>query len=1156
MPRENASSIPLVDNPQEGGPLSVGNIRVQIPENIDNNNDSIVIDSVFIFWDVKNAASIILSIQNLDSSLETVGDEQKIDITKLQKYELVLHREYLSRIAIIALDVDGVEVRSGSLDLRKATSNADPSKSIINEDEGFVIEKAGSDYDFNAVKFSLLLDYDENNCNLLNDSLKVSLVYTSDKSKARSVIDMPQSSYKEIKNSDGNLLNYKFNFGLDGKIKINLPQGGNVVFFYLRLIYKNSNRVLDYKSRERFLFFDSTETQTEAATISIDSSSSLPAALRYEIKNKMSEMYLISENKSSEDARSELTSNSFRHYFLDTDRFKGKTTTDLIERFIINAENRFAYLYETSGPGNTKGYIYPACISEILPCINVNLDAKNDNSFITLFWKVVDDFYEYSFFNGEVTIKTTELKVSVEYFDESYKELLSEFLLSSNKNYNQAEQKFFIKIDKNDQAIKDKALFLKIKETDNQNKNLRIVIKSHKVTCSSPFGVYDYSFNKLLIPPQFTHILYDQFLPSSYKNSTTKDFKINLNSPILRGIVLPDAGFKKFDVLNNVVSMNEDKDPVQVTTDYKVFFKLYTEVDAFYLDPIREGTITSIEISSKPDDVFLIAPLVTMPAPNLKTVENGGVQAKAEASLNEYGKIDGIKIIDPGEGYSFFNTLESKRIQTFSDLTPIVKSTYKIVSSNLNKQKSFLTPINSSFSKLKASMDGGSLLFCIDASSRTLDPEQKAILQDYVDRNDISPNQVAEDSRDSLGYNNLKTKIRSSVSVKDLDAEWYLISSLYTEKYSNPLENVSIYNTETDQSAESNDESGISSNVESSSTAIDNAQGISEIKQNNEASGASTTCKTFALNDLLVYTDSSPGITLINNSSAPPWLTIMSKEYRADGAPAYGPLPNMLPRAYNLYNRLSIAVNNLNEVRVMLPMIWAVDSSTKQTDYFLPLPDGQDPNVLLDWSSNGKKQTAQGHYSYYIAINSTVAVNSSRTVRRAFLKNDEKPPEWTEDETYSVSEFIRSSDFESSLSFTPFIHPWMEKAFPEFYLRSYRRKYLGLVSERSGSPSFTAPIQENEAFFINCNGTFGNPYPKAITASSIPVTKESANTYFEFFNNGQISATADGTAQALSFPNGSKGGRKEYCEELSSTYYIKSIDFRYTNMFPGSVRIS
>ena len=996
MPRENDSSIPLVDNPQEGGLLSVGNIRIQIPENTDDNNDSIVIDSVSIFWDVKNAVSITLSIQNLDSSLQIVGEELIIDVTGSKEYKLVLHAEYLSRIVIIASDADGNELRSDNSDLRKATSNVIPS-------------------------------------------------------------------------------------------------------------------------------------------INIDSSSSQPAALRYEIKNKMSEMYLLAENKKPKDPYA----NSFRHYFLDTDRFKGKRASDLFERFVINNEGRFASLYETSVSGNTKGYIYPACISEILPCININLDANNDNSFITLFWKVIDDFYEYSFFNGEVTIKTTELKVSVEYLDSGvYKELLSEFVLESgsDKNYDQAEQRFFIKIDKNKQAIKDKTLFSKIKETDNQNKNLRIVIKSHKVNCSGPSGVYDYSFNKLLIPPQFTHILYDQFLPSSYKNSTTKDFKISLNSPILRGIVLPDAGFKKFDVLNGVVYRDGDREFVDVTIDYKVFFKLHTEVDAFYLDPIREGTITSIEISSKPDDVFLIAPSITIPAPNLKTIENGGVQAQAEVSLNEYGKIDGIKIIDPGEGYSFFNTLESKRIQTFSDLTPIVKSTYKIVSSNLNKQKSFLTPINSSFSKLKASMDGGSLLSCIDTSSRTLNPEQQAILQDYVDRNDISPNQVAEDSRDSLGYNNLKTKINSNVSIKDLDAEWYLISSLYSEKYNNPLENVSIYNTETDQNAESNDESGISSKVESSSTAIDSAQGIPEIKQNNEASGTSTTCDTFALNDLLVYTDSSPGITLINNSSAPPWLTIMSKQYRTDGAPAYGPLPNMLPRAYNLYNRLSIAINNLNEVRVMIPMIWAVDSSTKSIDYYLPFPAAQDPNILLNWSSNGKKVNRQTNYSYYIPINSSVEVDSSRTVRRAYLKYHEKPSELAEDEAYSVSEFIRSSDFESSLSFTPFIHPWMEKAFPEFYLRSYS--------------------QENGASFIPCNGTFGNTYPRAITASSIPVTKNSANTYFEFFNNGRISTSADGTAQALSFPNGGKLGRVEYCEEVCSTTHFKSIDFRYTNMFPGSVKIS
>jgi hypothetical protein len=1166
MPIQEDGIIEISDGVDQDplSPPTVKDLFIKIEDTrVINNLNNIIVDSVYVNWSVENASSIELKIQKVNSSMVVFGDEEVIDVSFFNQrdgYLLVLDKDFGLKITIAAKNPNTEPSQdSRSIIIKKASSNSIPSDSIVNQENGFFIEKAGSDYDFNAVKLTLLLDKKGGVFSFPEDgaSLDIFLNYTSNRNRSWTPIALSGGSTKEIKDAGDNIINYKFIFGSNGSIKINPPQNGGTIFFYCRLVTKSADgQANEYRTKEEFLFFDTVELQTNQANVVLDSSSSKPAKLKYEIKTTISEMYALAENIVGKNG--EKIKNNFIHYFLDSKKFKGKNYSDSSFVYYVDGSLRSSFIYEASPKNgtNTQGYFYPACVSEILPCINIVLDANGKNNCVTLFWKIIDDFYDYTFFNGNINIKTNELKISVEYLDAGvYKEILSDVLLSygADKNYDPVENKFFIKISKDNRELKNASLFFNISELDNQNKNLRIVVKSHKVTVSTPFlGTFDYSYNKLLITPEWTHLLYDQFIPSSSRDSLDKKFSINLDSPILRGIVLPDKAFKIFDILKGIsYGSGISGDPFVIKQDYKILYKLFTEVNAFYLDPIREGTITYIDLPNKSDSVFLIPPSLTIPPPNLDQIN--GIQAKAEVVLNEYGKIGGIKIIDPGSGYSFFKDSQAKREQTFIDLIPVIKSTYQIVSSNLNVNKQTLTLVNNSFSRLKASIDGGTLLSQAATSSRVLDSEQQAILEDYKQRNNFKDDSNIEESRDSIGYNNTRTVIKNNVSIQILDPEWYAISSLYGEKYNNPLENLSIYNQDTDPAAESIDPSSLSPNVQNASVAIENPEGQTVVQNNTQIPGTSTTSETFALNYLTIYTDSSPSISLINNDSAPPWLTLLPKEYRSDGSPAYGTLANMLPRAYNLYNRLSVGINNLNEVRVMIPMIWAVDFTTSSKDYYLPIDQTEDENKIIEWSQDGTRKTFQQTYSYYQPINSSIGVSASRSVGKVWYTNLDRIDRGLENS--SASEFKISSEYGSSASFAPFVHPWMEKAFPEFYLRSYKRKFLGIVTEQSYSCSSYTPYQENGISYISCAGVWGDPYAKATSASSIPVDIGTTNTRFEFFGNGTISASPDGTARALSVHNGAKNGRRIFCSESCGTQHYKTIDFKYTNMYPGTVRI-
>ena len=199
--------------------------------------------------------------------------------------------------------------------------------------------------------------------------------------------------------------------------------------------------------------------------------------------------------------------NAFSHAFLDTKNFAGLS----INNFLMNNSAGDAYLfyYEFNNElqsGETKGYFYPACVSEILPCIIVNKIEESTDSLI-LFWKINNNFFSYSFFNNYVSVTTLSLKVKLQYKNSSgnYEDLTSPFYIEESKHFDTSSQKFIVKIDKT--QIKNITLFNSVTESDNTNDNLKIVILSHETLCSTPGqATKQLTFDKLLIPHEWIYI--------------------------------------------------------------------------------------------------------------------------------------------------------------------------------------------------------------------------------------------------------------------------------------------------------------------------------------------------------------------------------------------------------------------------------------------------------------------------------------------------------------------------------------------------------------------------------------------------------------------------------------------------------------------------
>lgn len=824
-----------------------------------------------------------------------------------------------------------------------------------------------------------------------------------------------------------------------------------------------------------------------------------PANLRYEIVAKFSEKYDSIYNKSTQKS-------SFDHQFLDEEVFKGLSYQSLAFRD-RDLKSVFRYEYNTkNNNGNTKGFFYPACVSEILPCIKVVEDKVSGNNSVTLFWKICDSFFNYSFFNKNINVSTESLGIDITYNGISIKE---DTLTVAN--YDLKNELFVYTLTNNS-----------ISEADNLTSALKITIKKHKGTFTSPYGSSVFEFSKLMMPPKWHYLVYDKYVsPDNRKSSDSLSF--SFSDPNLKGIKLPQEGFQKFDRLVNQI------DNEAGTLDVSTLYRLDSYANAYYTDPILQGTVNYLEMPSIPEDVFLVAPNVIIPSPNLN--KTYGIQAKAIVDLNEYGKIRGIQITDPGSGYSLFKTEADKRIQTFSDLTPVVKTVYTILATKSIASKGVLSPVNSSFSRLMASLRGGIRLanFQQDKISTqgTLTDEQAAVVADYEQRNNFQASQEGLSQSVIPGDNVSPPEVGANAksnSIPVFDQSWEKVTKLFAKRKINPAERVAIYNKSVDLGAISLEDSAVPSSIGSSSTPL---EATNTNFHSSSGSSGDSGFSLFVLNNILVIPDSSAAVSIARLGGLPPWLTLLPLFVRSDGAYSFGALPNMKPRA-EMFNSLASAINNLNEVRLFAPMIWAVDQSRKITkfidnDSYGEMDNLQKYNYKQDYDN---VQVTDDPSSSYVPINSSFSAVASRTVDKLTKEGNKNKYD------------IISAEEVSSTSFLAQLHPLMADALPKLYSRGIKGSFLGLVSEDIRSCSSTSPK------ILFCGDGIQYSIPDG---TSLPDQGTSRSTYFKVYSyGGSVSAALRGTPYFMKI-----GVCSSNCEESS----IVSADFRFVNMLPTTIKL-
>lgn len=1098
-----------------------------------------------------------------------IGQPELFDVynTKFKTFEK--DRVYSIRFILTGYNSHGISY-SEPQDIGPISTVIDLPEEVISS---FEISREPKSYDLVNAKLVLNKAQQFNISNLF----KLELFYKRKDYETWKTINLSTNKYFTLKSENGEVTGYKFNFDKQSIIR---PDSGGFFDFYIKVSFDEKT---NQNTEQKTLFFDNVDnTQPQRPTDSSISTNIVdinnPATLRYEITTKFSEVHTITNNSSSVDQNNQAfnPADSYSIGFLDTSYYKGLSIGNY---YFNNANNESFFYYEFNNyedKNGTKGYFYPASVSEIHPCIITNKEGTGNKS-IVLYWKINDDFFDYNFFENKVSIKTTLFQVKLQYKNTAgnYVDLTDAITITKdptsekgNKKFGffSKYQKFVLSIERDVDVKTDqlRSIFNTITEADNSNDNLRILVVKHDVDCTGNYITKSRSFTKMLMPPSWKYIAYDKYIPIDGDIRSKNDKKINLdlNSPVLRGIRVPEAGFYKFDELTGLTSRFSDSNGnSSVTTfDFKILYKLSCEYDVFYKDPVLEGTVNGIVLPSYPKDVFLVPPTLKIPPPNLVPESAGGKQAEGIVKLNEYGKIVGVQITDPGHGYSLFKTSQSKREQTFTDLTPYVKQSFQITSSDLNINKAILTLQNNSFDRdnLKASIEGGVRLASAYLDRQRLEQnngnpfsiEQKAKLDEYMSFS--VPDSYNSTENSVKPYNLVMTKEEKELSsIGILEETWNIISKLYTDKYINPLENSQVYTEDTDAGVSEIEDSPLPSTV----NATKDSSGITPVSINanvEQTSADGGPPELFSLNGLSVVPDGSASVFSASRFTPPPWLTLLPLSVRGDGQFGFGPLPNMAPRA-EMFNRLVMGINNLNEVRVILPMIWAIDQTNKTTSWY-EQSIGENEYDLISFSTNGTKEELSNDGSLYLPINSSLAVSASRSIGRSTLRSDQAEPlGLSSGNVYKVS-----AEDSMSLTFKPFLHPLMINSFKESYLRTFKRKLLGIVTEQTTTCSNNpAPIGVGGYTAIGCAGIFGDAYEKQVPAGTLlPTAINTPNTYFQFFDaGGSLEATARGTAQALSISNGSRNGTKVFCTYSCGDSYSKAIDFTYANMFPGTIKI-
>jgi len=1096
-----------------------------------------------------------ISVPQDGSTPSQIGDKKTFDVKDLSLMTFHKDRAYSTEFVLTATNSIGT---SATLPLIIDPANT----SVINlPDEvvsDFVIAREPKTSDLVNIQLSLLI----------TDAFDISrlsgleLIYKNRNAEQFKSINLGIYKYDISKDENGRDSKYVFNFKKQSIIRSNL--GGNFDF-YIKIIFANSDSQLTDKKTLSFESIDNTSPQrpTDSSISTNIKDINNPASLRYEITTRFSEVYTIANNSSyvNEEVAVE---DSYQHIFLDTNKYKGLTLGSY-QSTGEDGRSLFYYEYNYSGQEkNTKGYFYPASVSEIYPCIITNKDNLL-NSSVVLYWKINDNFFNYSFFQNEVSITTTDFKVKLQYkSSNTYIDLTGPITITKdpvaisaveNKKFGffSKYQKFVLSIERNVDVIESvRGIFDRINEEDNFGSNLRLLVVKHDVDCYSQGVTRSYSFSKMLMPPEWRYIAYDKYIPNDTKirNDIDKKINLDLNSEVLRGIKLPESGFYKYDQLSKL--KRQEYKGALIEFNFKILYKLSCDYDVFYEDPILEGTVNSVLLPSVPNDVFLIAPTLEIPPPNFTPESAGGKRAEGIATINEYGKIVGLQITDPGHGYSLFKTAQSKRDQSFTDLIPYVKKSYQIVASDLNINRQVLVIQNSSFDKdnLKASLKGGVRLASAYADKQRLDQnggnsfsvEQKTKLDEYL--NNYLPQETPEAENSVKPYDvtySVAEKDVSSIGV--LDEIWNIISKLYADKYTNPMQESEIYTEDTDAGVSEIEESSVPSTINSSK----DSSSITATSLNPEAEQKSATGgvpELFSLNNLTVVPDASAAVFIASKFAPPPWLTLLPLSVRADGQYGFGPLPNMAPRA-EMFNRLVMGINNLNEVRVILPMIWAVDSTNSVTQWY-EQDSEPDRFKLINFSASGLEIGGTARSSDYFPINSLLSAGSSRSVARTNLYPDvAQSLGLSQGLTYKLS-----TDSSTTQSFKPFIHPLMSRSFKESYLKTFKRRLLGIVTESTTScVNNIAPTDAGGVTYV------GDSYPVPV-GTTYPIENVNSNVYFQFFDSGgTIETTSPATAQSLSLPNGQVNGVPVFFDSSCGDAYSKSIDFTYANMFPGTIRI-
>ena len=820
------------------------------------------INRYVLYFSVDNCASLRLEKSLLDDKTGAIVekvDRSQIVVGTLSKV-FNKDKQYKTKFKLIARNKNGLvseelePIAVGTDDLNIFATNLITS---------FSVERSAKSYDEVDIKITITNIDDFN----IQDLDQLELRYKrQDFSNYLSVILDNKINKLQNLDASGNVLSYSYEFK---KVKIIRQSIGGYFDFLCRVTVK------DFQSQDTdsliVYFPDLSVSQPPLVKDSSFpeariSNPKAPASLRYEFLVKFSEVFTHQKNVIIfENGEITKEDSQFGHRFLDSDRVTGLDYNDLLT-LDESDQYLFSYEFNNSKKSGTKGHVYPASVSDILPCIIVS----NDGNSIVLFWKINDNFFDYSMMKGTVSITTTEFKAKLQYKENgSYVDITDPFAIE-RKNFQNSTQKFIIEIKDIQSTRKD--LFNLIKETDNKTDNLKIVVTSHTVLCSAKqVGSKTLTFNKLLIPDQWKYIAYDKYISEApnVRNLRDKTISLDLDDLSLRGIRLPEKGFKKFDTISDIRSL--EKTYVR-QYDLEVFYKLSCSFDSFYTDPIREGTVTAIVLPSIPNDVFLVAPKVVIPPPNLNTITNGGVQAEAVVNLNEYGKISAIQLTEIGEGYSYFKTHLSKREQTFSDLTPIVKSSYTVVASDTGLNKSALSVQNLSFDlgNLKASLTGGVRLASVLADKEKIDSSsdggnplsqlQKTQINQYLEN--FLPEDAPIEANPGKPYEVTSQEI--NYNAEDvLDQIWFEISKLYTEKYNNPLLETKVFNEDDDLAASTIDRSALSSSiVASTESSSQSPSSTSPFSQQTSADGGAWSL--FGLNDLLVVPDGSPALNISN----------------------------------------------------------------------------------------------------------------------------------------------------------------------------------------------------------------------------------------------------------------------------------------------------